>query len=450
MATGQVAVYLAPDDLALAPTPDWERIDTTYNVRLVTIDRGRDNEMSRTGVGTASVELIDRTGDFDPTNTSGAFFGRLTSGKPLGPPVQAYISLTDTDSTEWILFRGYISRLQWSLYQNEGHANVTLDLVDALALFAACEMAPDGSFGDSVEDGNIIFDEDEDTDAIGRDPDGRLHRALDSLGWSDAMRTINSGNVGLQRTVYAPRSPLLQVLQDAADADFSFVGNLYIGGPRNPGDVVFKGRYARFNPSDPSYDIQTWLTGDDAEAEATPNTVRLSPPLVASLDDVNLYTAAFATPQDPLGDLTQADYAGQYVTDAAAAVKQGLRTWTAENLLTAGGELGSTALEEVKLVADYVVDNYQYPAVRVGPLTVKSRDPNSLRGVATWTMLTQVEISDRVAVNTTHAGGGGFSDTFYVEGIHYVMRPGGGMAVVEMTLDVSPATFYDNNPFPGS
>lgn len=446
MATGQVAVYLAPDDYALAPTPDWERIDQTYNVKLITIDRGRENEMSRTGVGQASVELIDRTGDFDPTNATGAFYGRLTAGEPLGPPVQAYISLTDTDSTEWILFRGYISRLQWSLYQNEGHANVTLDLVDALALLAAAEMAPDGSFGNSVEQGNIIFDEDEDTTAIAT----RMDLVLDQLGWAWGMRSIFSGNVGLQRTVYAPRSTVLQVIQDAADADFSFVGNVYIGGPRNPGNIVFHGRYARFNPSDPTYDIQTWLTGDDAEAEATAETVRLSPPLVASLDDVNLYTSAFATPQDPNGDLSTSDYAGQYSDDATAVTKHGLRTWTAENLLTAGGETATTALEETKLMADYVVGNYAYPAVRVGPLTVKSRDPTSLRGVATWTMLTQVEISDRVGINTSHAGGGGFSATFYVEGIHYVMRPGGGMAYVEMTLDVSPATYYDVNPFPGS
>lgn len=446
MATGTVAVYLAPDDLVLAPTPDWERIDTTYSVRLVTIDRGRENEMSKTGVGTASVELIDRTGDFDPTNTSGAFYGRLTTGKPMGPPVQAYITLTDTDSTEWILFRGYISRLSWSLYQNEQHANVTLDLVDALALLAAAEMAPDGSFGDAVEEGNIIFEEDTNTDAVKT----RMDNVLDQLGWASGMRTINTGNVSLQRTVYAPRSTVLQVLQDAADAEFPFVANIYVGGPRNPGNIVFYGRYARFNPSDPSYDIQTWLAGDDTEAEATASTVRLSPPLVASLDDVNLYTSAYATPQDSEG-AHDADFALQYVTDATARVRQGLRTWTAENLATFGGEGSSTALEETKLFAEYVKDNFAYPAVRVGPLTVKSRDPTSLRGVATWTLLTQVEISDRLHIATTHAGGGGFDYDSYVEGLHYVLRPGGGgMAYVELTLDVSPASFYDENPFPGS
>lgn len=438
-----IAVYLAPDDLAFAPTPDWERVDTTYNVRLITIDRGRENEMSRTGVGTATVELFDLTGDFDPTNESGAFFGRLTSGQPMGPLVQAYISLTDTDDTEWILFRGFISRLQWAPHQNEGHANVTLELVDALAILAACEMAPDGSFGDEVSDGNIVFAEDDATDAV----ETRMNLVLTQLGWDLAMTSIFSGNVPLQRTVYAPRATVLQVIQDAADAEFPFVANVYVGGPRNPGNIVFHGRYARFNPSDPTYDIQTWLTGDDAYAEATPEAVRLSPPLVASLDDVNLYTSALATPQN----VADADIAAQYVTDAVAAAKVGLRTWSAENLATFGGEGGATALEETKLMADYVVDNFASPAIRVGPLTVKSRDPASLRGVATWNLLTQVEISDRLHITTTHAGGGGFDHGFYVEGLHYVMRPGGaGVPVVELTLDVSPDTYYDGNPFPGS
>ena len=70
------------------------------NVRLITIDRGRENEMSRTGVGTASVEVIDQTGDFDPTNTGGAFYGRekwnptvgvgLSMGKRLALDLAAY------------------------------------------------------------------------------------------------------------------------------------------------------------------------------------------------------------------------------------------------------------------------------------------------------------------------------------------------------------------------
>ena len=106
------------------------------------IDRGRPNEMSRTETGTASIELVDRTGDFDPTNPGGAYYGALV------PTVQAKIELQNPVTDAWTtLFRGFIASVRWVPYRSEQHANVTLDLVDGLAILAACEMAPDGSFG---------------------------------------------------------------------------------------------------------------------------------------------------------------------------------------------------------------------------------------------------------------------------------------------------------------
>ena len=72
----------------------FHHLDTTPLRAIVqrwSIDRGRPNEMSRTDTGTAVVELVDRAGDFDPTNTGGAFYGRLEPGVPMGPMVQAAI-----------------------------------------------------------------------------------------------------------------------------------------------------------------------------------------------------------------------------------------------------------------------------------------------------------------------------------------------------------------------
>src|SRR5690242_20556653 len=113
-------ISLAPADYAMAVSPTWERIDLNYNVRSWSIDRGRQDARSRTGTGTAQVELVDKTGDFDPTNISGHFFGRLDGGMPMGPLVQAKIELQNpTDSTWSTLFRGFISRIRWVPYQTE-------------------------------------------------------------------------------------------------------------------------------------------------------------------------------------------------------------------------------------------------------------------------------------------------------------------------------------------
>ena len=450
-------VWLAPSDAALEPNPAWVRIDQTYNVQQWTVDRGRQNEMSRTSTGTARVELVDKFGDFDPTNTGGAFYGLLYTGVPMGPLVQAMIGLQNpcspTDSGT--IFRGFISSIAWTPYQTQEWANVTLELVDGLALLAAAEMPFDGTVGDDFLDGNIVFDEDLNLNAV----QTRIGKLLDAAGWPVELRSIFTGNVALQRTVYPPRTPILSAMQDAADAEFPDVSNIYIGGPRHPGEVVFHGRFARFHPGDGSYGLLTWLLGDDAAA----GRVRVSPPLVASLDDTLLYTSALATP----ANVNDKDIPGQYVENTPAKNRIGLRTWSAENLVTArgapppAGGANTTALQETLLYADYVRDNYYRPRVRVGQLTVKTRRPDSDDGPAVWQFFTQVDISDQVLLSTTHPAGGGFAnEPFYVEGIHYTVTPGPAAIkgdtgatlfpaypIVEVVLHVSPAGYYDSNPF---
>ena len=442
-------INLAPGDTALEATPSWERIDLTYTVQSWSIDRGREHEMSKTGTGTASIQLVDRNGDFDPTNTGGAFYDRLTTPtpQPMGPMVQAAISLQNPVTDVWTtLFRGFIASIQWVPYRSEQHANVTLELVDGLAFLAACEMAPNGDFGDGVDEGNIIFLEDEDLDAV----QTRINTVLDQANWPSALRSVFTGNVGLQRTVYAPRSTVLSVIQDAADAEFPDIANVYISGPRGevgdapPGSLTFHGRYARFHPDTVDYDIRTWQLGDNAAADLDIDVVPASPPLVASLDDTLLYTSAISTPMDPEGDQ---DFTGQYVTNVTGAANKGLRTWSAENLLTAGGEDATTAIQETREFANYVTDNYSRPRVRVGQLTIKPRRLDHPNATAVWALLGNIDISDIVHLTTTHGGGGGFDDDFYVEGIHYQARPGGTIPYVELTLDVSPAGYYDDNPF---
>gem|GEM_PF-3650800 len=437
-------ISLAPGDNWNVASPTWQRIDTTYNVQSFTVDRGRQNEMGRADTGTATVELVDRVGAFDPTNSGGAFYN-------LGPGDQARIELQNPVTSTWkTLFRGFVASIQWVPYRREDHANVTLELADGLAVLAACEMAATvlspgvPRFGDEILEGNIIFHEDLLLNAV----QTRINKVLDQAGWPAGLRSVFTGNVALQASTYPARTTILTVLEDAAEAEFPDTALFFIGGPKNPGSFVFHGRLARFHPATVEYDITTWQLGDDTAAAVSPTTVvRISPPLTASLDDTLLYTSAYCTPNDPTGLMTETDFSGQYVTDAAAAAKKGLRTWSAEGLYTRKGAATTTALAETKLFADYVRDNYKTPRVRVGQLTIKARTPSGVNGTATWKLLTEVEISDIVHLKTTHTGGGGFNTDFYVEGIHYAARPGPGYPYVELTLDVSPKGYYDANPF---
>jgi hypothetical protein len=63
-------------------------------------------------------------------------------------------------------------------------------------------------------------------------------------------------------------------------------------------------------------------------------------------------------------------------------------------------------------------------------------------------VLTQVDISDMFSVSTTHPGGGGFDEDYFVEGVTYdIEAMTGDYAHVVLTCDVSPRSLYDTDPF---
>ncbi len=491
-----IAVALAANTLDAVPT--WTRLDTTYNVQSWRIDRGRVGDLDKTGAGQAEIKLVDKTGAFD-----------LTDGPLVTVQMQMAICLQNPVTSSWYtLFRGFIDDIEWEPYRNEQFANVTLKLVDMMGLLAAAEMTADGSYGDSVNSGgNIVFDEDLTTTAVqsrinlvlgqfalaanvtgsngvtngtttftsagaafATTDEGKFIKiagkgayqivtrnsatnitlsgspsAGTGLAYSYGMRSTFTGNVKLQETVYAARTSVLSVIMDCCDAEFPSSANFFID--RN-GRTTFRGR-ARFDPTNVDYEITTWLCGDDTYVNASPTTrVRISPPLVPYQSSADLYTAAVAIPNEPPNaPFTDTDLAGQYVEDGAAVTLYGTRTWSAEGLLTAGGS-GTTALEETKLFATAIVDNNAAPKTRVGSLTIRPQRATGTYGAATWLMLCTVDISDRVYLETTWVGGGGFSDYFFVEGLHYEAKPmNGTQHEVTLTLDVSPATFYSSNPF---
>ncbi len=500
-----IAVALAGNTLDSVPT--WTRLDTTYNVQSWKIDRGRVGELEKTGAGTASISIVDKTGAFD-----------LTDSPLVTVQMQAAICLQNPVTSTWYtLFRGYVDDVEWQPYQTETFANVTIRLVDLMGLLAAAEMTADGAYGSvgtafagQVDlDGNIVYDADLTTTAVQTRINGVLTQfgfpanpistsdgvtngtttftsasaafattdegkfikiagkgaykivtrnsatnitlsgspsAATGLAYSYGMRSTFTGNVKLQRTVVAPRTSTLSVIFDCCDAEFPSAANFFID--RN-GRPTFRGRLTRFDPTNVDYEVTTWLSGDDTYVNAAPTTrVRISPPLVPFQSSADVYTVGVAIPQEDQGiPFSDAEIAGQVYEDTLAIAAYGRRTWSVEGLLTAGGS-GTTALVETKKFAQAVVDNNAVPKTRVGQLTIRPQLSTGSYGTAVWLMLCTAEISDRVYIETTWVGGGGLADYFYIEGLHYEARPmSGTQHEVTLTLDVSPATFYTDSPF---
>lgn len=422
--------------------PTFHRLDQTYQVQTMTVDRGRSYEFDQTEPGTAMVRLIDLNGSFDPTNTGGTFYGRLEPNKPAGIGLQ-----NPTDDTWSTIFRGFVRSVRWEPYQNERFANVEIELVDGQALISAAELTQGAGFGTTPYNaGDVYYPAGTVTTAV----QSRINQVLDEVGWPSGTlhRQIFTGNVKLQEVTYAPRTSAITPIQDAADAEFPGVANYY---HNREGKATFHGRFAKFNPASVSsgtdWDYTAWEAGDDAAAIADPTgTVKISPPLIVYRDTDNLFTSAVCTPQG----VADADIEGQYVESGSVSA-YGLRTWSAENLLTDGGSLSgtaTTALEECLKFANYYVTNYAAPRTRVGQITF--RPQTGTHKAATWALFCGVDISDSVTLTTTHSGGGGFSaDSFFVEGIHYTIDipVGGGEWDVTLELDLSPDGYYSDNPF---
>jgi len=395
--------------------------------------RGRDYELNKNSPGTASIRLIDTTGEIDPTNPAYAF----------DPGTPAAIALhTPVTSTDHTVFRGNISRLTYELYPSEKYAVATLELVDGLDRLARTEMYGgtgftldwgDPQLGAPVQAGDVYFVAD-------LQVAHRINRILDQAEWPIGLREVFSGNVRMQDTVYAYRTPALNGLLDAADAEFPGVANFYC---QKDGRATFHGRLARFKPTDAQYHISTWRAGDTAAVQAD-STRALIFGLDYDQDVEKIINNATATPKGIANSAINA----QRVENAASIAAYGSRSISFDNLLTQYDYFdAATANAATKKFATYYVSNYKDARVRVNRVTFKRLDPSHPNAQRVWQVMCNVDISDIIRLKTTHQGGG-FDEDFYVEGITAEARPlSDDFDDVVMHLDVSPRAYYNVNPW---
>lgn len=419
------------------PAPSWTRMDTGTNVDEITVERGRSDEFERTGTGTAAIHFNDTDGDVDPT------LGVDLDARP------ASIAIRNPVTDEWFpLYRGQVDEVSGDLDKSQRVTRTTVSLVDALDYLAGVQLMP-GVFGDTppAASAGYVFYEDTVSDGF----QTRIVQALTDSQWPSALSSVFTGNINMPESVYSPGESLLTVIDDAADAEFPTVANRYVDAE---GFFCAHGRLARFDPDTVSasathWDFQRWKVGDNDAADADPERARINPPFQWVRSRKMVRNSAIAYPQSAEGT----DMDGLVVDDATSIARYGYRAWSAENLLLSEGTTtGNNAVDEARLYATYIVENYKELRNRLGRITVKPLPPGHPRAEAVWELLTGVDISDIVNVSIGHPGGGGFSEDFYVEGISYTIRPAvkdldTGYPYIELGLDLSPAAYWETNPF---
>ncbi len=462
-------IVWAPDDAALEVSPDWVRLDTDpYRLATgFTIVRGRSSETDKVTTGTATVTFRDMDGMLDPTNGSSPFWDSGPNVTKLNPMTQAAIALKNPVTDEWhTLFRGFVAENGHELdmfTQEDGFDVVTWSLVDAFDLFANVILTR-GVHGHTPALSTFpnIYYQGTPSNLTGESDvfvhvDQRIAALLDDAGWPGTgntidvanLRNIFSGNVSVQGTVYARKDSLLSALFDACDAEFPGIGNFYMS---KDGVATFHGRFARFFPDRPGYNINQWYVGNEQEAALDPTVIPHTNPLQFHRSKDDIINASYAIPQG----VDESDGGVVHSSDAASISQYGFRSDNFDGLIVSAGHglpgddnAPTTAVQEANKFAAYYVGNYSTPQDRVGTLRFVSRSLSAVGGPAQWDLMTRVELGDVVTLTSSHAGGGGFDADFFVEQIRYTVNPGpaNDRPSIVLELEVSPATFFAYNPF---
>lgn len=433
---------------ALVWAPTWTNLDSVDSlVSSYTIDRGRAFEMDQTDGGRATVDILDRDGLLDPTNPAGPHYGqiepltqcRLQSWNPILGQMQPR-------------FRGWVSDWNYDFDPSQQVNRLRVELTDMFEILGAVDMLPYPTFGvdpatndhpDSV--GQILY--------LGTNVQERINHILADVGVPDEFSVVFTGNVLIWATVYSVGETALSAIQEAADAEWPGVSNVYCD---RLGRIVFHGRLAKFDPggvasgaTPGAWDWHHWRAGDGAAVHANLGAVAQLREFGFNLGVSKIINSAVAYPNGASDETI----AAQTVEDAASITRYGRRSWSAQNLLTRAGLLDdSDALTETKRFAQYYVDNYKQPRNRVNSIEFRSVRPGAAGSSITWRLLTEIDISDQIDLTVGSPGGGGLSaEPYFVEGVHETVQPlNPDYDDVTVTLDLSPQAYFTSNPFPTS
>jgi hypothetical protein len=172
-----------------------DTIDISNQVNKVSIRRGYNLLQEQFQAGTATVRVLDQNGDWNPTNPTSPYFGKLV------PLRKVRIS-----ADEEFLFSGYTTAYNytWDKEQNIGY--VDIELADAFRLFNMSSVS-------TVTGGTA-----------GQTTGTRITAILDTIGFPASMRNIEAGST----TVQADPGTTRTSLQAIQNMEFSEQGAFYI------------------------------------------------------------------------------------------------------------------------------------------------------------------------------------------------------------------------------
>lgn len=396
---------------ALDAFPDWQSLT---RVSGWDIRRGRVDETQRTGTGTATIYANDLTG----------YLGAAAEF-----PTHARISLRGFPR-----FRGHVDTINIQVAQSAVVSGVTRAAIECVDLFdhlSRVELIP-GVHG--IPPASVPKGQESYVVYGAQQVDDRLIAVLSDAGVPSSLRSIFSGNVNVMTKGYQAGTTAMQVLDETADSEWPGVANRFMN---SEGIYCFRGRFARFNPDDPTYEIDTFQAGTGSYVTTGVAQIR---ELEFTKQKHLIYNAALCYPEGMAED----EIPDMIVTDATSIATYGVRSWSAENLLTLRHNAnGNTGADECFLFSSYQIENYAEVVPRVSRVVFKSLRDSDPRAAATWDLMCNIEIGDVLELTTDWISG-----RHFVEGMTIQARElDGTIPMVTMALDLSPEAYWTVDPF---
>lgn len=397
---------------ALDPFPAWlslDGLDTQLSVSSWRINRGRVDETQRTGTGTATIYV----NDVNSVLGAGTEF-----------PTHARLFLRGAPR-----FRGHVDEINVEVHPSGVVSQVAIECVDLFDYLSTVELSP-GVHGDfpvpAGQEQYVWFDSGQ--------VDDRMIALLGQVGVQSPLRSVFSGNVALIEKSYQSGTTAMQVLDECADSEWPGVSNRFID---STGRYCFRGRHARFNPENPTYGIQFWEAGTGTNVTSGRAMIQR---LNYSTSKKLIVNSALAYPEG----MDENDMTLILIEDATSQGKYGLRSWSAENLLTKRHlSNGNTGADEAVLFSTYQVANFKTPTARVQRVQFMSLQDGESAASATWDLMCNAEIGDVIDIYTDWISG-----RYFIEGIAMEVREAdGNIPFAIMDLDLSPAAFWGTDPF---
>jgi len=204
-------VYGKLDTGQLANSND--RIDVSDFAIQASIRRGRNRILDKFEAGTATVILRDDNGNFNPSNSAGAYYGKLL-------PLRKIQIFADYNGVRYPLFYGFIMSFTTNFQVGvDAYSKVTLQCVDGFRLlnnynFSSVPLATAGETTGS-----------------------RINKLLDLASWPAVARKIDTGDSTVQADPATANRNMLDEIQLVGDK--TEFGGVFAD---NDGDIYFFSR----------------------------------------------------------------------------------------------------------------------------------------------------------------------------------------------------------------